>query len=429
MTITDRIVYESQSFERLIQLSGDRRPFHAYLLVGSSIPTLSRFATAFAAWLNCSNCSNGSSRACGSCKNCIMMKNSTHPSLHRIQAEGNEISISSVRKMIDRVSYKVDSGTFRVFIIESADTMGDQAANAFLKTLESPPDKTIFLLLTNRATGIIPTVSSRCIPLQIRVPSPETIVDNFLDHRKVSPPLAYLGLLLSNSSLLLIENIDTSFEDPPSDQYLLPRLEAFLSKTPKEVFLNSSEPFYSSFTYPLSLFSWFCNFLSSIKCSELLDDTIFNALSLIRANTLLLETAKKHYKEAAQEFRKLHGNTTKDPTLDTSVQRRRSRRIVSQHIVLFLNCLQIFLHLSLSAKARRGKLPYGLEGFFPIINEMSAYSEEMVVNVSKLVLQCRRRLFANVSEKALILDLFVQLHEIVFSSKRGITNLSSERRV
>ena len=60
----------------------------------------------------------------------------------------------------------------RVFVLERADTMNDEAANALLKTLEEPPDYVVLLLLTDRPTQVLPTIASRCQPVRFDAPPP-----------------------------------------------------------------------------------------------------------------------------------------------------------------------------------------------------------------------------------------------------------------
>jgi DNA polymerase-3 subunit delta' len=59
-----------------------------------------------------------------------------------------------------------------VFVLERADTMNDEAANALLKTLEEPPDYVVLLLLTDRPTQVLPTIASRCQPVRFEPPAP-----------------------------------------------------------------------------------------------------------------------------------------------------------------------------------------------------------------------------------------------------------------
>ncbi len=64
---------------------------------------------------------------------------------------------------------------FRVFVLERADTMNDEAANALLKTLEEPAGYVVLLLLTDRPTQVLPTIASRCQPVRFDAPPPEEL--------------------------------------------------------------------------------------------------------------------------------------------------------------------------------------------------------------------------------------------------------------
>ena len=63
----------------------------------------------------------------------------------------------------------------RVFVLERADTLNDEAANALLKTLEEPPDYVVLLLLTDRPTQVLPTIASRCQPVRFDAPAPDAL--------------------------------------------------------------------------------------------------------------------------------------------------------------------------------------------------------------------------------------------------------------
>ena len=65
----------------------------------------------------------------------------------------------------------------RVFVLERADTMNDEAANALLKTLEEPPSYVVLLLLTDKPTQVLPTIASRCQPVRFDPPSTDALAE------------------------------------------------------------------------------------------------------------------------------------------------------------------------------------------------------------------------------------------------------------
>jgi DNA polymerase-3 subunit delta' len=78
---------------------------------------------------------------------------------------------------------------FRVFVLERADTMNDEAANALLKTLEEPPHYVVLLLLTDRPTQVMPTIASRCQPVRFDPPPPAALAAR-LQARGAAPAMA-----------------------------------------------------------------------------------------------------------------------------------------------------------------------------------------------------------------------------------------------
>ena len=79
--------------------------------------------------------------------------------------------------------------THRVFVLERADTMNDEAANSLLKTLEEPPPYVVLLLLTDRLTQVLPTITSRCQPVRFD-PLPAAALAQRLQSRGVAPDAA-----------------------------------------------------------------------------------------------------------------------------------------------------------------------------------------------------------------------------------------------
>ena len=75
--------------------------------------------------------------------------------------DGKEISVYTVRQMIDKMQLSSMSGAWRVVLIDSLDELNKAASNAILKLLEEPPEKTLFLLVVHQLANVLPTVRSR----------------------------------------------------------------------------------------------------------------------------------------------------------------------------------------------------------------------------------------------------------------------------
>ena len=74
----------------------------------------------------------------------------------------------------------------RIFVLERADVMNDEAANALLKTLEEPPSYVVLVLLTDRLTQVLPTIASRCQAVRFDPPGPGSSPTD--SSRRASPP-------------------------------------------------------------------------------------------------------------------------------------------------------------------------------------------------------------------------------------------------
>lgn len=136
-------------------------------------------------------CSDGpgdhraANRACGVCPACRKVAARSHPDLIILEVlpDKKEISIDQVRDAQSAVSLRAYEGRKKVLIVNAADRLNSSAANAFLKTLEEPPEDTIIILVTSQPHLLIPTIRSRCQEVRFRPLSDETIA-RFLVERK-----------------------------------------------------------------------------------------------------------------------------------------------------------------------------------------------------------------------------------------------------
>jgi len=96
--------------------------------------------------------------------------------------KGTEIRKESVMMLIRRLDLSIFEANYRVCIIEDADTMNIQTANAFLKTLEEPPRNTVMILTTSRLSNLLPTIVSRCQPVYFK-PLTRGVTESLLRER------------------------------------------------------------------------------------------------------------------------------------------------------------------------------------------------------------------------------------------------------
>jgi DNA polymerase III subunit delta' len=148
---------------RLRQTRLTDRVGQAYLFVGDDVPFLERFVGAWAEVCACL-APGPDGDACGSCPPCIMLKAKTYPDKHELrpQSKSRQILIGDVRGLEHQLGLSAARDRMKVGIIVEADRMGDEAQNAFLKTLEEPAPRTILMLLTAQPKALLPTIRSRC---------------------------------------------------------------------------------------------------------------------------------------------------------------------------------------------------------------------------------------------------------------------------
>ena len=103
--------------------------------------------------------------ACDECASCKKIDAMTHPDLMLVTPEKGEIRIGEIRAVESALSFKPFEGKRKVVIIDEADTMNQAAANAFLKTLEEPPDESLLMLITAHPDMLPETIRSRCCRL------------------------------------------------------------------------------------------------------------------------------------------------------------------------------------------------------------------------------------------------------------------------
>ena len=158
---------------------------HAYLFHGEPAIGKRHTAMALTQLLHCEHPSSDSTPdACGTCRSCHQVEQTIHPDCLIIQPEDGQkqtpkIKIDQIRAIEHLVIYRPLVGSHKICLIDEAETMTIEAANALLKTLEDPPDHCLFLLISSRPEHLLPTIRSRCIALRFS-PLPIKDIGEFL---------------------------------------------------------------------------------------------------------------------------------------------------------------------------------------------------------------------------------------------------------
>ncbi|MCI7730108.1 ATP-binding protein [Enorma burkinafasonensis] len=143
------------------------RASHAYLFVGAPGSGKLDAAWALAQALICER------GGCGACDACVRVARHTHPDVHYLAPESaTGYLIGQTRDLIDEVALSPIRAAHKVYIIDRAEQLRANSANALLKTLEEPPDDVTFILLGTSSDTILPTIVSRCQCVPFRMVSP-----------------------------------------------------------------------------------------------------------------------------------------------------------------------------------------------------------------------------------------------------------------
>lgn len=133
---------------------------HAYLFCGPRGVGKTTCARIFAKTINCLHpLPNG--EACNECESCKAFNEQRSFNIQELDAASNN-SVEEIRQLIEQVRIPPQIGKYKVFIIDEVHMLSTAAFNAFLKTLEEPPQHVIFILATTEKHKILPTILSRC---------------------------------------------------------------------------------------------------------------------------------------------------------------------------------------------------------------------------------------------------------------------------
>jgi DNA polymerase-3 subunit delta' len=143
---------------------------HAYLFTGHQLEELERLARTLAKTLNCQKPVKKGGVAidcCDECPSCRKIDNETHVDIHwaRPESKSRIVTVEQTRELMREIQLKPTEAEYKVAIIAAADRLNTQAANAFLKTLEEPPAKSVLILLSTEPQRILETILSRCLRL------------------------------------------------------------------------------------------------------------------------------------------------------------------------------------------------------------------------------------------------------------------------
>lgn len=152
----------------LARAAAEGRAAGAYLFYGPDGAGKASVASAFVAAVACSRRSE-EGEACGTCPDCLAVQEGRHPDVAWVVpgGEGETVSIEQVRRLRSWLALSSGAPWGRAAVIEQADRMSLQAANALLKVLEEPPGPAVMVLLAREPAAVPETIQSRCLRFHV----------------------------------------------------------------------------------------------------------------------------------------------------------------------------------------------------------------------------------------------------------------------
>ena len=231
---------------------------HAYILNGEDGMGKNLLASVFAATLQCEA---HDINPCGVCKSCLQAVSGNHPDIKYVTHEKASISVDDIRIQLNNdVQIKPYSSNYKVYIVDEAEKLTEQAQNALLKTIEEPPEYAIILLLTNNCNLFLETILSRCVNLNLKAIPKESIKKYLMEHVKVPDYQAELSATFANGNLGKAIQLSSSEEFTQMKEevvHLLKSVDDYelsqIMESIKKILVNKSE----IYTYLDLLLLWY----------------------------------------------------------------------------------------------------------------------------------------------------------------------------
>ncbi len=172
--MTDLYPWQAKDWQHLTAYVAQQRIPQALFISGAEGLGKQVLALQFAQYVMCKQ--PLADKACQQCDSCHLFQAGTHPDFLTLQpeAEGKAIGIDSVRAIINKLNLKPQYSGYRVVFVSPANQLNINSANAFLKCLEEPPERTVFILVAETLAGLPATIISRCQRLSIAIPDAYT---------------------------------------------------------------------------------------------------------------------------------------------------------------------------------------------------------------------------------------------------------------
>jgi DNA polymerase-3 subunit delta' len=180
------LVGQKRAIEALRAAASGHGMSHAFLFTGPPGSGRSNAAIAFAAALQCDEQPPG----CGTCHSCHTVLAGTHADVTVVRTDRLSIGVDEVRDLVRRSALAPVGRRWQVMIVEDADRLTDQAANALLKAIEEPTERTVWMLCAPTVEDLLPTIRSRCRLVTLTTPSAEDVAGFLVRSEGIEPTVA-----------------------------------------------------------------------------------------------------------------------------------------------------------------------------------------------------------------------------------------------
>jgi len=185
VTVWEDVIGQDQAVATLQSAVADAaRMTHAWLLTGPPGSGRSVAARAFAAALECP------ADGCGECHECRTVLECSHADVTVMATEGLSIQVKDARELAGLAQHRPSVGAWRVIIIEDADRLTERAADALLKALEEPVERTVWLLCAPSLEDVIITIRSRSRHVRLRTPPVDAVARLLVERDGIDPQVA-----------------------------------------------------------------------------------------------------------------------------------------------------------------------------------------------------------------------------------------------
>lgn len=309
--------------KKLMQVAmSSNRLAHAYLFHGEDRIGKRLLAIRVAQALLCDVVTNPAD-GCGACRSCVQIESRTHPDFSVIHPDPEQttlqIKIEQIRDLEQQIIYRPLIGDRKICVIDDADRMTIGAANALLKTLEEPPDHSLFLVVSSRAFALPATIRSRCQTLRFAAPAQTQIEAALILRRNLPPADARFLAILSEGRIG--EALDSDVDAMKSRQHEYSTLLAPPALRSISNLLNTAETLSKTDRAGEAL-AWLQRWLRDIL-TVAVGGTIDHVLDLDRQETFTALAETVHVDaliDLLQEIDTLQGQSTRNLNLQIALE-------------------------------------------------------------------------------------------------------------